>query len=41
MPDSYVNEANRLIMTIDPRGEISEFIETDNVKLFDYILGPC
>lgn len=41
MPDSFVNEANRLIMTIDPRGEISEFIETDNVKIFDYILKGC
>jgi len=38
MPETFVNEQNRLVITIDPNNRIKEFIESDNVKIYDYIL---
>lgn len=38
LPNTFVNEQNRLTFTIDPTDEIKEFIESDNVKIYNYIL---
>ncbi|MCS6834678.1 MAG: hypothetical protein NZ750_01500 [Anaerolineae bacterium] len=38
LPETFVNEQNRLVFTIDPGNQVKELIESDNVKAFNYIL---
>lgn len=38
IPSAYINEANRIIITLDPNGKYDELNEADNVRTFDYIL---
>lgn len=45
IPNSFINEANRIVITIDPNGKFNELNEADNVRTFDYIIqertGGC
>lgn len=39
-PNTFINESQRLVFTIDPTGAFNEINENDNSMFFEYVLKP-
>ncbi len=40
-PNTFLNEAQRLVFTIDPNNVVAEINEANNVRIIDYVLKPA